>query len=328
MTYNFDILNALPHGTFCIDHDYSIVFWNSIMEDWTGLKKERVEDQTILLFFPQLKKKLYQMRIDQVFEQGTSAFFSYQLHKTLFPINLDNGERLCIRSHVTRIENPDHTGKFIAVFSLQDIGGLIHQIKQTKDVKDQLVDLLKKMQVTENELRVTNEELQRAANTDPLTGLSNRRSMMFLLENEVERHKRYGTKFSILLSDIDNFKSFNDKYGHACGDSILSELGKLFYRSVRPIDSVCRWGGEEFLFLLPETDPEEAVLMAERIRNIIEAFPFSFKGINHNVTMTFGVSSYEDHLSLVSMINNADSALYNGKNCGKNRVVLYPELVN
>ena len=168
-----------------------------------------------------------------------------------------------------------------------------------------------------DELKRTNEELTRAASTDPLTGLSNRRSMMEYLNREEERSKRYGTSYSLLLTDIDNFKTFNDVYGHACGDHILSELGRLFHSVIRPTDRICRWGGEEFLFLLPETDCEAGFTSAERIRTTIENHSFVFEGQTHHVTLSFGLSSCREKKDLNGLINSADKALYRGEKRGE-----------
>ncbi len=327
MIENYEVLDALPEGIICTDSAMKIVFWNQIIEVWTGIKKEEVTGRDLCEIFTSLKKKFYQLMIRQVLETGSTAVFSYQLHKKLFPITQKNGEPLYIQTQVTRTRSPDNKEEYNAVFYLQNISGLIQQIKQNKDVKDQVLKLVEQMKVTEEELRMTNEELQRAASTDPLTRLSNRRSMMFSLEKEVERYNRYKTNFSILLTDIDDFKKYNDKYGHACGDYLLSTLGEIFLKIVRPIDETCRWGGEEFLFLLPETETKEAGKLAERIRKTVEKYPFSFNGIAHKVTMTFGVSCFEGVTSLISMINKADEALYKGKDKGKNCVVLSPELI-
>lgn len=328
MKAQFEMLNALPQGVFCIDRNYRILFWNQLMAFWTGINYNSVLSRDAREVFPELDKKFYTLMIHQVFEVGSTAVFSYQLHKKMFQFNTDSAAGLCIQSQVVRSPSPEDPDVPIAVFSLQDISALISQIQQNKEVKDQVLELLEKMKITEEELRISNDELHRAASTDPLTGLSNRRSIMTVLEKEEKRHKRYGTVFSVIITDIDGFKKFNDTFGHACGDFILKHLGEIFRRTVRPTDSVCRWGGEEFLLLLPETDAREAAQMGERLRKAVEKDVFLFEEENHKVTMTFGVSCIENGSSAASIIANADEALYYGKNNGKNRVVLYAELVD
>jgi diguanylate cyclase (GGDEF)-like protein/PAS domain S-box-containing protein len=328
MRTQYEMLYALPQGIFCINQEYEVLFWNKLMEFWTGISNSEVENKDVKELFPDLNRKFYKLMIHQLFESGSTAVFSYQLHKNLYKFQEKSNHNLCIQSQVVRSHSPENPNELIAVFSLQDISGLISQIQQYKKVKDQVLELLEKMKITQEELRISNDGLKKAASTDPLTGLNNRRSMLQFLDTEEKRHSRYGTAFSVILSDIDGFKKFNDTYGHACGDFILKHLGEIFHRTIRPTDSVCRWGGEEFLFLLPETNAEEAGQMAERLRNAILSNSFNFEDQKHKVSMTFGVSCIEHETGVTRIIGNADEALYYGKNNGKNRVVLYSELVD
>ncbi len=319
MTNGFRILDTLSQGVFCIDREHKIIFWNKLLEFWSSIPAEKAVGKELESIFPTMKKKLYRLMVDQVFDDGTTAVFSYQLHKKLFKFEEGN-QSLCLQSQVVRSSIPDREGAYCAVFSLQDISGLISQLQINKEVKDQVLQLV-------DELKTVNNELQKAASTDPLTGLANRRSMMEYISKEEERKKRYNTSFSLVLSDIDNFKKFNDSYGHACGDYILSELGRLFHSIIRPTDRVSRWGGEEFLFLLPETDCQSGYQSAERIRHTVEAHQFVFEGRRHRVTLSCGLGSSDMTKDLNRLINNADQALYQAKDEGKNRVVLYSEPV-
>ncbi|MDC7232556.1 MAG: diguanylate cyclase [Spirochaetales bacterium] len=326
MKSSYEMLYALPQGIFCVDSEFRILFWNQRMEIWTGRSSADAEGMDVRDIFPSLRKKFYSLMVKQVFDSGSTALFSYQLHKDLFPFEGAKGNAFCIQSQVVRSHSPDLPNEIIAVFSLQDISSLVNQIQQTNEAKDQVMELLEKMKKTEEELRISNEELKKAASTDPLTGLNNRRSMMKIIGNEEIRHNRYNNPFSLILTDIDGFKKFNDTFGHGCGDYILKHLGALFNSLKRPSDAVCRWGGEEFLILLPETDIVNAGRMAERLRSAVEQENFDFEGKTHKVTMTFGVSSIEVDTNAARMIVHADEALYHGKNNGKNRVVLNTEL--
>lgn len=328
MTDDFEMLYPLPQGIFCIDRDYNILFWNQLLEIWTGIDRNEAEGKNAKELFPDLNKRFYDLMISQVFEVGSTAVFSYQLHKDLFDFTKFSNNNLCIQSQVVRSHSTRTDDQIIALFSLQDISPIISQMELIKEVKDKVLDLLERMKVTEDELRISNEELEKAANTDPLTLLKNRRSMMELLEDEERRHNRYNTVFSILLADIDGFKKFNDEHGHGCGDFILKKISTLFNTTIRPTDSVCRWGGEEFLFLLPETNSEEAGQLAERIRLAVASEIFCFEKQNHRVTMTFGAACIKEENSLTKLISHADKSLYHGKNNGKNRVVLYSELID
>jgi len=157
--------------------------------------------------------------------------------------------------------------------------------------------------------------------TDPLTGLFNRRAFLERLENEAIRFKRNQKPFSILFGDIDLFKKINDTYGHSAGDAILVNISSILNTEKREIDQVARWGGEEFLILLPETNLKGAVQLGNKIRKSISAKPITHEGQEINVTMSFGVSEYNSETHIEKTIDLADQRLYLAKNSGRNKVV-------
>ena len=163
------------------------------------------------------------------------------------------------------------------------------------------------------------------AMTDMLTGLPNRRRMRELLDGEVSRFQRSAQPFGVVLSDIDGFKAINDSRGHACGDYVLRELAGVLRSRIRGQDTVARWGGEEFLFLLPETDERGAAALAEKLRLAVERAVMTFGGVPVSVTMTFGVSAFDGKGPLEDAIRRSDQALYAGKERGKNRVAVTPQ---
>jgi diguanylate cyclase (GGDEF)-like protein len=171
-------------------------------------------------------------------------------------------------------------------------------------------------------LKKSNTELDK----DFLTEASNRNGFIKIANFELSRMKRYDVKSSILMLDIDYFKKINDSYGHSCGDFILKSLVKIFMKNVRLSDVVCRWGGEEFLILLSETDYEGALLAGEKIRKVIERQEFHYHGMDIKVTITIGVSTLNFDKTLEHSIEQSDQALYSGKTSGRNRVVGYMDL--
>jgi len=182
--------------------------------------------------------------------------------------------------------------------------------------------LNKELQVKNEQLRIVNSKLEEVARTDPLTMLSNRRDMLEKIEYETSRFNRSKKPFVIIISDIDFFKLINDKYGHDGGDYVLVNLSRMFRKTMRKQDIIGRWGGEEFIFLLPETDLLGGRKLAEKLRLIIENHPFMYNGNQMNVTMTFGVSVYASGTkSIDQVINRADEHLYKGKRKGRNCVV-------
>ncbi|MGZ8180963.1 MAG: diguanylate cyclase [Methylobacter sp.] len=166
-------------------------------------------------------------------------------------------------------------------------------------------------------------QLTYMAHHDPLTGLVNRRNMLNWLSDELKRCKRYQRQLCIIMFDVDHFKHFNDEYGHAAGDAVLIALGELLPQIVREVDLACRYGGEEFLLLLPETDLNKAMLVAENLRERVAALKIDCEGITlPQVTCSLGVSSYPGHgMKEEELLRTADAALYSAKNSGRNKVM-------
>ena len=164
------------------------------------------------------------------------------------------------------------------------------------------------------------ERYQHLAHFDPLTNLSNRRHALAVLEQEHARLNRGGEPTSILICDIDHFKKINDKFGHGAGDKVLSELAAMFKANVRHQDTVARWGGEEFLFILPQTNKEGAYQMANKILTAAQSLPLQFNCEQVNVTISVGVEELTAEMTLDECINSADTRLYNAKTLGRNQV--------
>ena len=156
--------------------------------------------------------------------------------------------------------------------------------------------------------------------TDALTNLYNRRYFETTFAREFARAKRYNSQLSLVVVDIDWFKKINDTYGHSCGDYVLRELSWLMAENFRQTDIIFRYGGEEFVILLTETDGNSAIIPVERLRRAVEDNKFKFKGVELNVTISAGISSNKDVNEVSQMFDNADKALYQAKEEGRNRV--------
>jgi diguanylate cyclase (GGDEF)-like protein len=169
-------------------------------------------------------------------------------------------------------------------------------------------------------LNIAYEKLDLISRTDSLTQLSNRRDYLEKFQCEINRFERNGKPFTVVLADIDNFKTINDGYGHDAGDFILARLAELMKSSVRKQDIVARWGGEEFIFLLPQTSMEGGKILAEEIRRKIQDNPFIYNDIHFTITITIGLSEYNGDNDTDGCIKKADQALYFGKRNGKNCV--------
>ena len=174
------------------------------------------------------------------------------------------------------------------------------------------------------ELERSYEKLKLASQTDPLTNLLNRRTCEEKFKYEIDRYQRTKVPFSIILGDIDHFKNINDTYGHNVGDYVLVEVAKILSQTSRKTDINFRWGGEEFLILLPDTELEGGIIVGEKIREKIEAFEFEYEGEQLCVTISLGVSEYEEEQFMEDCLKVADERLYDAKKAGRNR--LFPIL--
>jgi diguanylate cyclase (GGDEF)-like protein len=163
--------------------------------------------------------------------------------------------------------------------------------------------------------------LEDAASIDSLTECYNRRELDKKLEEQFSISKRYRKFFSLIMFDIDHFKNLNDSYGHDSGDKVLKELSLRIRKAIRTEDNIFRYGGEEFVVILPETDEQNAALLANRLRREISDTPFILNGEKVFVTSSFGVASSFDSNSPSEILKNADSLLYKAKNSGRNRVM-------
>jgi diguanylate cyclase (GGDEF)-like protein len=164
--------------------------------------------------------------------------------------------------------------------------------------------------------------LLEAATVDPLTRLFNRRAMMERFEHEAARCHRNHVPFTVIAIDLDHFKTINDTRGHEAGDSILIEIGVRMKSMLRSQDSIARWGGEEFVILLPETERCSGRLVAEKIRARIGNAPFYVNGNEIQITASFGVAEFDQEAEINQVLKAADEAVYAAKKAGRNRVVM------
>lgn len=203
-----------------------------------------------------------------------------------------------------------------------EVGGIDYISKpfNTVELKARLkthMDLKK----SNDQIRSYIEKLDHAAKTDPLTGLYNRRYLLEKIDQELRQFKSTTKVFSLLIADIDFFKQINDRYGHTCGDNILSAVSARLASVCREADTLARWGGEEFLLLLPNTDQTIALKVAERLRKMVEDQVIPYNEHRISVTITCGVATFNGDENIDELISRADNLLYLGKERGRNQVV-------
>jgi|GEM_PF-4239676 len=186
----------------------------------------------------------------------------------------------------------------------------IEKENNNKRIKQKELELLE-------QTKKSNEELKNLLARDYLTGLFNRSKLDEALEHELKQSKRYKTTFGVIMIDIDYFKAVNDEYGHEVGDCVLREFSDILRSSFREADIVGRWGGEEFLIIVTNTNKDAVVNLAEKVRAIIDAYEFST--LKHK-TASFGVTIYHPEDKIHKLVSRVDKALYEAKNSGRNQV--------
>ena len=213
---------------------------------------------------------------------------------------------------------------FLAAVALEKVQVKVQLREELKRSEEQQIDLQmawRMLDESNRKLRMANEHLEEIALTDRLTGAWNRRKFEETAEQEMLRSQRYQEEVSILLIDIDFFKQINDEHGHLVGDQVLVEVVERIQQKLRVVDSIYRWGGEEFAVLLPCSTGEAAVAAAEKLRREVENKPLSAKKLR--LTVSIGVAEFMSEDTLESWLKRVDDALYQAKKSGRNKVVLF-----
>ena len=214
------------------------------------------------------------------------------------------------RDYITKPVNPDEL--FARVDTQIEVRRSRRELRRLADTLEQKNEALSHALARLNELSMI----------DELTRLFNRRSMMIALQRETSRASRHTEAIALVIADIDDFKAVNDTFGHTCGDEVIRHVAALMRQVLRPEDTIARWGGEEFLMLLPQTDRDGAAEAAEKVRRVVAETPIAWEGESVAVTVTLGITSYDAAASIRDNVRRADDALYQGKSGGKNRVVV------
>lgn len=219
-----------------------------------------------------------------------------------------------------------YTMTHVPVYTLDRSTYVIFQIINTIFVFIAMTTILsvftEDSQEMEKKLVVYNEKLHRLAAMDPLTGLMNRRSMREYLEKKEEQCAEGKLdSLSIALGDIDHFKEVNDTYGHECGDMVLRQLAAVFIETAGEKCEICRWGGEEFLFVFDNINGDDALVVLDELQKKIKKTETVYKGEAVKVTMTFGLGEFDFKKGMDHSINDVDVKLYQGKQTGRNKIV-------
>lgn len=241
--------------------------------------------------------------IDTLFSENASTF----LENCFSP----NGEEVWLRTFVVLL---------FLVFSAytERLLSIIHEMTiELKKYHDRLEHTIAELKMENAERKHVVEELEKLSITDPLTSIYNRRKFNELLTHEIERSKRYKTGLSLIMCDIDYFKNINDSFGHDVGDNTLKIFSAKINENIREVDMFARWGGEEFMILMPNANIDNASSVAEKLRKIIEET--EVKKVK-SFTASFGVTDLNEGDTTETFLKRVDEAMYKAKRNGRNKV--------
>lgn len=297
------LLDALPIGVMVLDGERRILAWNRWLEEHSGIALERARGRTLEDLFPSVVNRRFNMAVEQALRRGGPQILSQALHRHLIPIELPHLARHglgLMRQHV-HIEAHGEGDAAIAVVSIIDVTGSVLRTEALTDIA---------------------QRLEHDVNRDHLTRLFNRRFVWEWLEHQHKQALRYDYPITALMLDLDHFKAVNDQHGHLVGDQVLREFACLLTEWVRESDIVARFGGEEFLVMLPRCDHELAADVAGRI--VQHTRETSLGGLPPGtITCSAGLALFDPGrpMSPTELMREADRRLYLAKSNGRDQVV-------
>ncbi|MEN8143208.1 MAG: diguanylate cyclase [Thermodesulfobacteriota bacterium] len=305
MFNHLQLLDHLSIGIAVIDREMKIVFWNQWMAEHSLINQDEINGRSIEDFFPSLNKGKFTKRAKEVFENNQPIFFNNKINPHMFPFYSG-------RSYIEKqLEPMEQT---VILSPLHDEEGNTEQLLVSVfDISDFISH--------QKALLKSTEEMELLSHTDDLTQIPNRRNILETLNSEMQTHKRKRRPMSIAMLDVDHFKRINDNYGHQCGDLVLHELAQFIVRQLRDYDIIGRYGGEEFLLILPETTGAQAFSICDRIRKAVQDDVFRYNGREIQVTASIGIAARksEENIIMNNLIKEADRCLYIAKGTGRNR---------
>ncbi|AQZ94545.1 diguanylate cyclase [Halopseudomonas phragmitis] len=302
-----DIVQSIDVGVVVLDRDYRIEVWNSFMENHSGLSSAEAAQRSLFELFPEIDQDWFSRKLETAVLLGTRAFTIWEQRPYLIRFNSYQpitGLADAMYQNVTimPLRNPRGEADHVCLI-IYDVTGIA---------------------LNKRQLEAANLQLREQAHRDGMTGLLNRRYWEQSLEREFARYQRYETPASLVMFDIDNFKPINDNHGHQTGDEVIREAARVIREHARETDYAGRYGGEEFVLLLPDTSLQGAAQLAERLRQAMERLIVEHLEQRVSFTISLGVAQFSEEMSSAfDLVAAADSALYQSKQAGRNRTTLH-----
>ena len=297
-------------GVLALDSDMNVTLWNKFMEHHSGVKADQIIGKCIFDFFPNISKAWLKSKVESVFLLKNFAFTNWEQRPFVFEFKHNRSVTGAVI---------DHMRQNCSLFPVKNAAGEVEQVVMTViDVTDS--------SIYQCMLEEAKNKLEELSIKDALTGIYNRRYLQQRLESEFNRACRYSEPLTLIIFDLDKFKNINDTFGHQAGDIVLQDVAARLDTVLRNTDICGRYGGEEFLVILPNSGISGAAALAERIRVCIEAMPVKHHDVVIDVTISLGVAQFtKDITNYEQLVHCADVALYASKQSGRNAVTVYDD---
>lgn len=307
MSWQAALISSIEIGVVVLNQDFLVEEWNQFMENHTAIGVTEIRNQSLFTHIQEIDADWFKNKCKPVFELQIPVYIIWEQRQFLFkmhsarPISSPS-EFMYQNIEILPIVNPDS-------------GEVEKACLLVYDATDQATGKLR--------IEGLNKKLELISRVDGLTGLNNRRYWQERFELEYKLAFRTNKAACVIILDIDHFKNVNDTYGHQAGDAVIKEVASIVKASTRETDISGRYGGEEFVAILPETTAKNAMVVAERIRNATEACAIDHDGLDISVTISIGIAQFSaEYLTAMQWLEAADGALYEAKQKGRNQTVI------
>jgi diguanylate cyclase len=302
-----DMLQTIDVGLIVLDRDYRVRVWNGFMENHSGQKSMHVIGTNLFATFPDIPEPWFRRKVDAVLTLASRSFTTWEQRPYL----------LRFKNYRPITGTAEFMYQNITILPLVSADGVVNHVGIIiYDVTD--------IAVGKTELKDANVRLAQLSRTDLLTELNNRGYWEECLRSEFARFRRTRHTSSLVMFDIDHFKKVNDTYGHQAGDEVIRTTARTLRESIRTTDIAGRYGGEEFGVILVNTSAENGMILAERLRQKIEATTVRFEQLEIRYTISLGLTEVSEAMAdHAAWLSCSDQALYEAKRSGRNRSIIF-----